>query len=116
MRVISLIIALLLSSCVMSSPSGPSRAQAKVGDPALDGHDELLTEADFREVLRVSRAYLTKTTPWLTVHRVHVLSSTQIELFVGPYGEFGEAYHMFVERKKGVWEATSGAMPIMYVT
>ena len=117
MRVIPVFFGLLLlTSCAMPQPSGPPQAQERVGDPALDGKDYLLSEADFREIIRVVRASLIRETPWYNqIQRVHVNSATEVEVYVGGYNEFGDVARMVVRRKNRVWQS-DGAAPILYVT
>jgi len=117
MRVASAILALLfLASCAVA-PVGEPRAVARIGDPPLDGKDYLLSEADFREILRVARTSLAKETPWYSgIQRVHVISATEVELFVGGYdSDNNDVARMSVYRKDGLWR-TDGAAPILYVT
>lgn len=117
-RMLATISVILLTSCAAPLPPVTPRAEARVGDPALDGHSEFLSESDFREILRLAYESLKKETPWITsIHRVHVISANEVELFVGDYDEYDlEGYHMLVEQKNGTWKVSLAASPIVRVT
>src|SRR5438876_11209015 len=60
------------------------------GDPALDGKDYLLSDADFRAIVAAARACLQRKAPSLNARRVHVITRTKVEVYLGPTDKYGE--------------------------
>ena len=114
MRHLVMLCALSLASCAAPS-GGEPRAVSRVGDPALDGKDYLLSEPQFRALLAVARAEVSRETPWYFLHRIHVVSSTQVEIYMGPLDEMGEPYMLHAQRKPDGWHITGGG-ELIHVT
>ena len=55
----------------------------RFGDPALDGKDYLIPEADFRALLAVARARLASFRPRPSIYRVSVISDTEVHAWYG---------------------------------
>ena len=75
------------------------------GDPALDGKDYLLSEADFRALLAVARAHLARFRPRPSIYRVSVMSATEVRAW---YGEANANYAqwLILKRAKTQWRIT----------
>ena len=82
--------------------------QPRSGNPALDGKDYLLSEADFRAIIAATRAWLTRTHPSFSVRRVHVITRDRVEVYVrgrlnSSYGENSDLHSVDLERAKRGW-------------
>jgi len=95
-RAVPLIFVLLLAISGVASP-----VALRSGDPALDGKDYLLSDADFRAIVSAARACLKSKAPSLSTRRVHVISGTKVEVFLGPTDKYGEQGSLDVQRTKG---------------
>jgi hypothetical protein len=103
-RAVPLIFLLLLAIPVAASP-----VALRPGDPALDGKDYLISEADFRKILLVVRATLAREHPDLQPHRVHVISASKVEVYAGDPDEHGnERNSLVLTRSNGTWKVTGG--------
>jgi hypothetical protein len=78
------------------------------GDPALDGKDQLLSEADFRALLTVARAHLASFRPRPSIYRVTVVSATEVHAWyhVSPQTDEDYAAWLIVQRSKNQWRVT----------
>jgi hypothetical protein len=114
MRHVAILCALCFASCA-APPAGEARAVSRPGDPALDGKDYLLSEAEFRALLAVARAHVARETPWFFLHRVHVVSSTEVKIYLGPFDELGEPYMFYASRESSGWRIHGGG-EIIHVT
>jgi hypothetical protein len=74
------------------------------GDPALDGKDYLISDADFRAIVSATRACLKSKAPALTARRVHVISSAKAQVYLGPTDAHGEKGSLDVQRTKHGWK------------
>jgi hypothetical protein len=92
-RAASLLLALLLIQRVDASP-----IVLRSGDPALDGKDYLLSEADFRALLTVARAHLARFRPKPSIYRVTVVSAAEVHAW---YGEANADYAQWLILKRG---------------
>ena len=105
------LLSLFLASCAAPAAS-EQRALARPGDPVLDGNDSLLSERDFRALLSVVRAEIARNEPWLSIRRVHVVSSNKVQVRArdvrGPADEFQgeENYGFDVQRSQNGWQIT----------
>lgn len=86
--------------------------QPRAGDPALDGKDYLISEADFRSILNVARVWLSRTHPSFTVRRVHVVTHDRVEAYVrgrlnASYSEDNDLHSLDLERSKTGWRITT---------
>ena len=105
----------LMVSCA-SPPVGEPRAVSRIGDPLLDGKDYLLSEAEFRAILTVMRSHLSRS-PWYAVHRVHVLTATSVEVYVGDPDQLNYEPGVFeLTRTKNGWKVVSGGFDRVIVT
>ena len=103
-RAVPLIFLLLLAIPVAASP-----VALRPGDPALDGKDYLISEADFREILLVVRATLAREHPDLQPHRVHVIGDSKVEVYAGDPDEHGnERNSLVLTRSNKTWKVTGG--------
>ena len=106
-----LLLFLVMTSCCTSFASQP-RASPRPGDPALDGKDYLLSEADFRAIIAVARAWLAKTHPSFSVRRVHVITRNQVEVYLrgrltADYGAEDDMHSVELKRGKREWRITA---------
>jgi hypothetical protein len=99
-RAACLLLALSLIQRVDASPVALRR-----GDPALDGKDYLLSEADFRALLTVARAHLARFRPRPSIYRVTVVSAAEVHAW---YGEANVDYAqwLIIKRAKNQWRVT----------
>jgi hypothetical protein len=75
------------------------------GDPALDGKDQLLSEADFRALLAVARAHLARFHPRPSIYRVTVMNATEVRTWFGePNVDY--AQWLILKRVKNQWRIT----------
>jgi hypothetical protein len=75
------------------------------GDPALDGKDQLLSEADFRALLAVARAHLARFHPKPSIYRVTVMNATEVHAWFGePNVDY--AQWLILKRAKNQWRVT----------
>ncbi len=99
----------LLASLIVAGFCTSSLAfQPRPGDPALDGKDYLISEADCRSILTVTRAWLTRTHPSFSVRRVHVVTHDSVEVYVrgrlsANYGEEDDMHSVDLQRTKHGW-------------
>ena len=98
-RAVPLVLLLLLAISVAASP-----VALRPGDPALDGKDYLLSDADFRAIVSAARACLKSKAPFLTARRIHVLTANKVEVYLGPTDTGGERGSLDVQRTKGEWK------------
>jgi hypothetical protein len=100
----SLLIILFYCSAIAASP-----VIFRPGDPAIDGSDYLLSEADFRAVLRIVRDEIAGTHPSFRVRRVYVDSNGKW-VTAYAYDRRGsvypglEDYFVQLERSKSGWK------------
>jgi hypothetical protein len=88
------------------------RPSPRPGDPALDGKEYLISEADFRAVLAVARAWLTRTHPSFSVRRVHVVTHDSVEVYVrgrlnSSYNQDSDLHSLDLQRSKTSWRITT---------
>jgi hypothetical protein len=78
------------------------------GDPALDGKDQLLSEADFRALLNVARSHLARFSPRPSIYRVTVVSATEVHAWyhVTPQTDEDYASWLIIQRSKNQWRVT----------
>ena len=93
----------LLLSIVISFAATPFAPHP--GDPAIDGKDYLLSEADFRALLVVARAHLAKFRPRPSIYRVTVNSPTEVEAWYGDPSDVDSESLVLTRGKKG-WQVT----------
>ncbi len=105
-RGLFLVFATSLAVSVAASP-----VALRPGDPALDGKDYLLSDADFRAIVSAARACLQHKAPWCTARRVHVITATKVEVHLGPSDQYGEQGTLDVQRTKGSWKVVECAAP-----
>ena len=98
-RTVPLLFTMSLIFSVAASP-----VVLRPGDPALDGKDYLLSDADFRAIVSAARGCLQRKAPWCRARRVHVISATKVEVYLGPTDKFGEQGSIDVQRTKGEWK------------
>ncbi len=98
-----------MMSLVVSVAASP--VALRPGDPALDGKDYLISEQDFRAIVSAARACLKSKAPALNARRVHVITATKVEVFLGPTDKFGEQGSLDVQRTKGGWKVVECAAP-----
>lgn len=95
----------LLLSVAFSVAASP--IQFRPGDPAVDGQDYYLSEADFRTVLRIFRDEIARTYPALHIRRVHVDLPWVTAYCYFPGSDNPEIisdYFFQVQRVKGAWK------------
>ena len=92
----------LLVSLAVSLAASP--VVLRPGDPALDGKDHLISDADFRAIVSAARACLKSKAPALTARRVHVVSNAKVEVYLGPTDAYGEKGSLDVQRTKDGWK------------
>ncbi len=105
-REVPLICLLFLAISVAASP-----VALRSGDPALDGNDHLISDADFRGIVSAARACLKSKAPSLSARRVHVITGTKVEVYLGPTDKYGEQGSLDVQRTKGGWKVVQCAAP-----
>ncbi len=106
---------LLLVSLAVSVAASP--VVLRPGDPALDGKDNLLSDADFHAIVAAARAFLQRKAPWYTARRVHVISPKKVEVYLNPIDEYGyENGPIDVERTKDGWKVIGGIPERVIVT
>ena len=78
------------------------------GDPALDGKDHLLSEADFRALLGVGRAHFASFRPRPSIYRVTVVSATEVHAWyhITPHTDDEYVEWLVIERVKNQWRVT----------
>jgi len=95
----------LLLSFAVSLPASPIKFRP--GDPAVDGSDYLLSEKEFRIVLRIFRDEIARAYPSLRIRRVHVDLPWVTAYCYRPGSDNPEQigdYFFQVERVKGGWK------------
>lgn len=102
-RSVFLSIILALGVCLTSFGLQP-----KPGDPAVDGKDYLISEADFRAIISVARAWVAKTHPSFSIRRVHVIARAEVEVYVrgrlaADYGAEDDMHFVRLRRAKNDW-------------
>ena len=99
-RVACLLFAMSLILSVAASP-----VVLRSGDPALDGKDYLISEADFRALLAFARARLASFRPRPSIYRVSVISATEVHAW---YGDPNVDYFtwLVLKRARGQWRVT----------
>jgi hypothetical protein len=85
----------------LAAPSFSPRS----GDPGIDGKDYLLSEADFRALLVVARAHLTRFRPQPSIYRVTVVNATEVEAWYGDQSAVDSECLILKRGKKG-WQVT----------
>lgn len=120
MRWVAVCSALLFVGCE-SVPVGPPRAVWHDGDPALDGNTLLLSEPDFRAVIALVTAEIARSHPWVRLHRVHVISDVELEVYATDLSEStayslskGDDYLLKVRRTSKGWKI-DGWQPIVII-
>jgi len=100
---------LFVMSLILSVSASPVALRA--GDPALDGKDYLLSEADFRALLAVGRAHFASFRPRPSIYRVTVLSATEVHAWyhVSPHSADEYVEWLVIERVKKQWRVTNKA-------
>ena len=100
------IVPVVLMSLVISVAASPVVPHA--GDPAIDGKDQLLSEADFRALLAVARAHLAKFRPQPSIFRVTVVSTTEVHAWYHVSPQTDEDYADWLIHKRGnnQWRVT----------
>ena len=98
-------VAYLLFALSMILPVDASPVVLRSGDPALDGKDYLLSEADFRALLALARAHLAGFRPRPSIYRITVISATEVHAW---YGEANADYAqwLILKRAKNQWRVT----------
>lgn len=73
------------------------------GDPAVDGKDYLLDDAQFRAVLLTARERLAKIAPGKSIHRIHVVGQGRVEAYYGkpPVDDIAVAAYLVLEQTRG---------------
>ena len=100
-RVGALFLCVLLVASVLAAP-----VSLRPGDPAVDGKDYLLSEADFRALLAIARTKVAALAPHVGIFNVKVISSTKVEAYYGDRSS-GLAHHLVLERIAGSWRVTA---------
>jgi hypothetical protein len=95
-------IPLMLVLLVVSATASP--VALRPSDPALDGKDYLISDADFRAIVSAARACLKSKEPAVNARRVHVITATKVEVFLGPTDKYGDQGSLDVKRTKGEWK------------
>jgi hypothetical protein len=96
---------LLLLSFAVSLPASPIKFRQ--GDPAVDGSDYMLSEEEFRVVLRIFRDAIAREYPSLHIRRVHVDLPWVTAYCYRPGSDNPESvsdYFFQVQRVKGGWK------------
>ena len=101
----------LVFAALLAMPVGASPVALRSGDPALDGKDYLLSDADFRAIVSAARACVQRKIPGGSARRVHVISASKVEVYLGPTDKFGEQGFLDVQRTKGEWKVVQCAAP-----
>ena len=85
--------------------------QAKSGDPAVDGKDHLISDADFRSILDVSRKRIAGH-PSYHIHRVHVVSREKVEVYVDDFAhpDWVDPHSPELQRSKNGWTVTAHSL------
>ena len=104
-RCLSLVLAISLTL----SAAAASPVALRSGDPALDGNDYLLSDADFRAIVSAARDCLKRKVPWCSARRVHVITATRVEVHLGPNDKYGELGTLEVHRTNGGWKVVKCA-------
>ena len=99
----------MLVLLVVSVAAAP--VAVRPGDPALDGKDYLISDADFRAIVSAVRVCLKSKAPSLSARRVHVITARKVEVFLGPIDKYGEQGSLDVQRTKGEWKVVQCAAP-----
>ena len=104
---------LLVMSLLLSAGAAP--VSLRPGDPALDGNDYLISDADFRAIVSAARDCLKQKVPWCTARRVHVTSATTVDVHLGPVTEYGEQGLLYVRRTKVGWKVVKCGFPELHI-
>ena len=97
-RAVPLLVFISLAVSLAASPVVP-----RAGDPAIDGKDYLLSEADFRALLAIARAHLASSRP--RIYRVTVVSATEVDVWYGDPNDI-DSECLVMERGKKGWRVT----------
>jgi hypothetical protein len=111
------VVPLFLLMLLLVVSAGASPVVLRPGDPALDGQDQLLSDADFHAIVAVARAFLQRKTPWYSARRVHVVSPAKVEVYLNPIDEYGyEKGPLYVQKTKGGWKVIGAVSERVIVT
>jgi hypothetical protein len=100
---------LLLLAAALAQHVTAGSVVLRPGDPALDGKDYLLSDADFRAIVSAARDCLQRKVPGCTARRVHVITATKVEVHLGPSDKYGEQGTLDIQRTKGGWRVVQCA-------
>ncbi len=107
-RSFTLLLLFLVGALCCTSLALDPRASPRPGNPAFDGKDHLLSEADFRAILSVASTWLAQTHPRFHVRRVYVITGNTVEVYVrgrltAEYGEDSDLHSVELQRAKKGW-------------
>jgi hypothetical protein len=100
LNVICLLAASFMVGCATHVDSA-AYASWKPGDPALDGEEYVLSEADFRMIVAVARSRVKERG---SVRAVHVKNSTVVEVGLSRPGSHEEEGILWFQRINGLWK------------
>lgn len=95
-RVAPFMLLLALASAVVASP-----VALRAGDPSLDGKDYLISERDFRDILKLCRARLGSGAS-KSIYNVRVLRRDVVLAYFGP--DPMQPIFLWISRSKGGWK------------
>jgi hypothetical protein len=86
--------------------------QLRPGDPAVDGKDYLISEADFRAILAVAHAEVARSHPWLELRRLSVITRDKVDVYFRdrPNPDWGDAHMLELQRSKKGWQITGHSL------
>jgi hypothetical protein len=85
--------------------------EPRAGDPSIDGKDYLISEADFRAILVVSRQRIVAY-PSYRVRRVTVVSQNKVEVYIRDlaHPDYNDVHSLELRRAKNGWTVTARSL------
>jgi hypothetical protein len=93
----------MLVTLVLALSARASPVALRAGDPALDGKDYLISEADFRSILSAGRDHLSKLRPRPSIYRVTVVSAGEVHALYAVERADDYKLWLVIERTKNQW-------------
>src|SRR5438105_13063667 len=109
----TLLLLFLVTGLSYASLALEPRASPKPGDPSLDGKGYLISEADFRAILAVSRRRIAGH-PSYHLRRVHVISRDKVEVYVDDFAhpEYTDPHSLELQLLKKGWSVTAQSLDL----
>ena len=101
MRAVGIASVVLMHAACAENPARPNRVDA----PTLDGHPELISEAEIQAVLRMARHRLHSLLIFVRINRVHVASQNKVTVHFHLASVKQESWLEF-SRVDGQWRIT----------